>query len=472
MGVARRELLPRLPLQVWLFLSYVVVLSLPFVAVISTGALAWDLVNQTREDLEHQGALVSMVAQERMGDPAKMSEMLALAKAQTLAGIRIVNDAGVVVASSGDTVGEDLSADAEVRTALEGSQGLAIKPRPPVPLSSRRGGGSSFETPSRHADVRVFVAVPIRKDGAVLGAVILSRTPRDDWQTFWSMVPRLSVGGVVALLLTVFLSVFGGWRASRSLNLLARASERIAAGEVGAEEPIADAKGSRIREAAQLAEAMDTMARRLRARLAYITEFAGNVSHEFKTPVSALRGTVELLRDDDAMPPAQRARFLDNALADLDRLSNLVGGLLRLARAEEGGLREDVDLDALVDEGLRRFPGVRCSGSAGAVYGVREQLDAVLVNLVGNAIRHGGPTVSVERFHGDGRAGFVVVDDGSGIDPAHLAQLFDRFFTTDRARGGTGLGLALVKTIAEGHGGGVEVVSRPGETRFRVWVAA
>lgn len=471
MGVTRRELLPRLPLQVWLFLSYIVVLSLPFVAVISTGALAWDLVNQTREDLEHQGALVSMVAQERMGDPAKMSEMLALAKAQTLAGIRIVNDAGVVVASSGDTVGEDLSADAEVRTALEGSQGLAIKPRPPVPLSARRTS-ERFDTPSRHADVRVFVAVPIRKEGTVLGAVILSRTPRDDLQTFWSMVPRLSGGGVVTLLLTVLLSVFGGWRASRSLNLLARASERIAAGEVGADEPIEDAKGSRIREAAQLAEAMDTMARRLRARLAYITEFAGNVSHEFKTPVSALRGTVELLRDDDAMPPAQRARFLDNALVDLDRLSNLVGGLLRLARAEEGGKREDVDLDALISEGLHRFPGVRSSGEAGAVHGVREQLDAVLVNLVGNALRHGGPTVSVERFRGEGRAGFVVVDDGPGIDPAHLAQLFDRFFTTDRARGGTGLGLALVKTIAEGHGGGVEVASRPGETRFRVWVAA
>ncbi len=467
--MTRRELLPRLPLQVWLFLSYVVVLSLPFVAVISTGALAVDLVNQTREDLEHQGALVSMVAQERMGDPAKMSEMLALAKAQTLAGIRIVNDEGVVVASSGDSVGEDLSEDAEVRTALEGSQGLAIKPRPPVPLSARRTT-ERFDTPSRHADVRVFVAVPIRKDGAVLGAVILSRTPRDDLQTFWSMVPRLSVGAVVALLLTVFLAASGGWRASRSLNLLARASERIAAGQVGAEEPIEDAKGSRIREAAQLAEAMDTMARRLRARLAYITEFAGNVSHEFKTPVSALRGTVELLRDDDAMPPAQRARFLDNALADLDRLSNLVGGLLRLARAEEGGPREDLDFDALIEEGLRRFPGVACSGSAGSVHGAREQLDAALANLVGNAVRHGGPNVRVERFRAPGRAGFRVFDDGPGIDPAHVAQLFNRFFTTDRARGGTGLGLALVKTIAEGHGGGVDVESVPGETMFSVWV--
>ena len=58
--------------------------------------------------------------------------------------------------------------------------------------------------------------------------------------------------------------------------------------------------------------------------------------HDLNTPLAIIRGTVELLRDDDAMPPAQRTRFLDNALADLDRLSNLVGGLLRLARAEEG----------------------------------------------------------------------------------------------------------------------------------------
>ncbi len=458
--------LPRLPLQIWLLGSTGLVLTLPLAAVIGTGALAWDLVNQTKEDLEHQGALIAMVAPLRMEHPAEMSALLAEAKAQTLTGIRIVDGAGVVIASSGEGIGEDLSDDAEIRAALAGSKGLAIKPRAPVPL--RKRGADAFEgRQSRHADVRVFVAVPIRDHEEVVGAVILSRTPREEWQTFWQMAPRLSGGAVLALLTAATLSLLVGWRAARSLGLLARASERITAGQTD-EAALEDAKGSRILETARLAETMAAMAARLRARMAYISEFAGNVSHEFKTPVSSLRGTIELLRDDDAMPPDQRARFLDNALADLDRLSNLVGGLLRLARAEEGGTREDVDVDALVDEVAGRLGGVVASGSAGSVAGVREQLTAVVTNLLENAKRHGGSNVRIERWRRGQLAGFDVVDDGPGIDPRHLAQLFERFFTTDRDRGGTGLGLALVKAVAEAHGGSVEVRSKSGETRFVV----
>jgi hypothetical protein len=96
---------PQLPLQLWLLLSYALVLLLPLGALLGTGALAHDLVDQTKEDLEHQGALIAMVAAERMGKPEQMSEMLAAAKEQTLAGIRITDDGGVVVASSGDGVG-------------------------------------------------------------------------------------------------------------------------------------------------------------------------------------------------------------------------------------------------------------------------------------------------------------------------------------------------------------------------------
>lgn len=465
-------LLPRLPLQLWLLASYFLVLSLPLVAVVGTGALAWDLVTQTQEDLEHQGALIAMVAAERMkGKPDGMSELLAEAKAQTLTGIRIVNDRGIVVATSGETLGDDLSDDEEVRAALKGSRGLAIKPRDPVPLSSR-SSYTTRDSKTRHADVRVFVAVPVVKEGEVLGAVVLSRTPREEWQTFWQMAPRLSGGAVVALLSTIVLSLFAGWRASRSLKLLAAASERIAAGQLGTADTFSEAQASRIQETALLGAAMAQMASRLRARLAYISEFAGNVSHEFKTPVSSLRGTIELLRDDEQMPPEQRARFLNNALADLDRLSNLVGGLLRLARAEEGGPRETVDLDALIDELLRRHPGVAVSGAAGSVSGVREQLDTLVTNLVQNALRHGGPNVRVERWRTDTQAGVTVEDDGPGIPAAHLPSLFERFYTTDRARGGTGLGLALVKAIAEAHDGGVSVDSEPGRTRFRAWVRA
>ncbi|MBM4366174.1 MAG: hypothetical protein FJ102_08150 [Deltaproteobacteria bacterium] len=460
--------LPRLPLQLWLLGSYALVFAMPVAALLGTGALAWDLVNQTKEDLEHQGALIAMVAAERMGKPQRMNEMLAAAKQQTLSGIRITDDAGVVVASSGDGVGEDLSDDAEIRAALEGSQGLAIKPRPGA--VGLRGRGLSSQ--SRHADVRVFVAVPITRDGEVLGAVILSRTPREEFQAFWQMAPRLWLGALLAVLSTAVLALLAGHYASRSLRSLGRASERFAAGQLADDGTSADARDSRISETAALADAMEAMAARLRARLAYISEFAGNVSHEFKTPVSSLRGTIELLRDDEAMPAEQRARFLDNALGDLDRLSRLVGGLLRLARAEEGGARETIDALALARDVAQRYANIALSGENVKLVGAREQVETALANLVENARKYGGSGVRIEVFHAPPLAGFRVIDDGPGIDPAHLPRLFERFFTTDRARGGTGLGLALVKAVAEAHGGHARVESRPGRTSFELALRA
>lgn len=460
--------LPRLPLQLWLLVSYALVLVLPGLSLLATGALAWDLVNQTKEDLEHQGALVALMAADRIDQPTALSATLRAAKKETLAGIRVTDDLGVVIASSGDGIGQDLSNDEEIRTALMGSKGMAIKPRPED--VGTRGGTWNRERlsgPSRQASVRVFVAVPILHENEVVGAVILSRTPREEIQAFWQMAPRLWAGVLFSVLSTTALALYAGWRASRSLKLLARASERIAGGNLADDRELAEIGGSRIAETAALAGSMEAMSARLKARLAYISEFAGNVSHEFKTPVSSLRGTVELLKDDDTMPPEQRTRFLDNALGDLDRLSRLVGGLLRLARAEEGGRREDVDLDSLCGEIASRHPGVSFHpGNAGTVNIVREQVEAALVNLVENARKHGGAGVVLATSRDGTVVRIIVKDDGPGIDPTHVPHLFDRFFTTDRAGGGTGLGLALVKAVAEAHGGGVSVQSKAGETCF------
>jgi signal transduction histidine kinase len=224
-----------------------------------------------------------------------------------------------------------------------------------------------------------------------------------------------------------------------------------------------------VREVAGLADSVASMAAQLQARLAYISEFASNVSHEFKTPLATLRGTVELLAEDDEMPTDQRTRFLDNASRELDRLERLVSGLLHLARADEGSEHEAVGLQELLD-GVAAARGVELQGTAGVVSGSRAQLEAVAVNLVDNALTHGGDgvTVRVEAFTTDGRTGFRVVDDGVGITEANLPRIFDRFFTTHRAGGGTGLGLALVRAICERHGGHITARSEAGRTVFEV----
>ncbi len=456
-----------LSLRTWLVASHLVVLFLPLLALVGTGALAWDLRMQTRDDLEHQATLLSLHIGDRLSREKKTLEALELspllekAKDSTLAGFRVTDANGVVVASSAGPSHDDISEDPEVATALAGMPGMAIKARERV--SSTRDLG----TPSRHASVRVFVAIPIEQHGEVVGAVVLSRTPREELQTFYQMAPRLSFGVVFAVVGTIALAFAAGRILSRSLHALAEASHGIATGSDAALLALEPAGRSRVAEARALAAAMGTMSARLRQRLRYISEFAGNVSHEFKTPVSSLRGTVELLRDDDEMPPEQRTKFLDNALADLDRLSRLVGGLLRLARAEEGGARALVELDALADDVAGRSGAAR-AGSGARVDVNREQLESAITNLVENAVRHGGANVVVRTWSSPRETGVDVEDDGPGISPANLPKIWDRFFTTDRAKGGTGLGLALVRAVAETHGGSVDVESRPGFTRFRV----
>jgi signal transduction histidine kinase len=228
---------------------------------------------------------------------------------------------------------------------------------------------------------------------------------------------------------------------------------------------------SHVIEVAGLANDIGALNDRLRERLAYITEFAGNVSHEFKTPITTLRGSVELLRDDEEMPAEQRVRFLDNALVELDRMERLVGGLLALARAGEQAPHGPIDLDALARRVVERHPEVTVVPGAATAMGEGGQLEAALDNLVDNAVHHGGgAAVRVVGWSESNRTGLDVIDEGPGISEANLGRVFDRFFTTDRGSGGIGLGLSLSQAVCRAHGGGIEVESRPGRTKFRVFL--
>jgi len=466
------------PLHDWLLVTHLVAFALPVLVLIGTGALATDLRNQTVDDIAHQAVLLALHIEDRLAateEPGPqaldtvasgLSPLLSTAKVRTLAGYRVIDAAGTVIASSNGTTGDSLAGDPEVARVIESARNNW--------WWKERDAGNSMRTPlaspSRRATVRMFVAEPVMWKGTVLGAVVVSRTPREELQAFWHMAPRLSVGVMFGLAFTVGLAVLSGRVLSRSLRSLSAASHRMAAGDLNAIGDLATAQASRVLEARELAGAMGSMATRLQTRLKYIGEFASHVSHEFKTPVSSLRGTVELLLDDDEMPPATRERFLTNALADLDRLTRMVSGLLRLARAEEGGGRRVCAVEEVAREALERHRYVSLSGAGGLVDANAEQLGMVVHNLLENARRYGGTdaSVSLRLWANDDETGVEVHDDGPGISEANLPQVFDRFFTTGRERGGTGLGLALVRAIVQAHGGVVSVTSQPGQTVFRV----
>ena len=231
--MSRRPTRLVLPLQAWLTLSHTAMLVLPVVAVVATGALASDLRGQTRDDLMHQGQVMAemLSAALHAGDSLEglaqgLGPRLERLRTQNLASWRVVDVEGRVLATSGDSLGESIGERDEVAEALGGQVGHAMRARPPM---SRR---QSMRGPSRFADVRLFVAVPILHGGDVQGAVVLARTPREELQAFVHLGPRAHVGVLLLLVLIWVPTLAYGYLFSRSLRALARVSDRLASGTV------------------------------------------------------------------------------------------------------------------------------------------------------------------------------------------------------------------------------------------------
>ncbi len=216
-------------------------------------------------------------------------------------------------------------------------------------------------------------------------------------------------------------------------------------------------------------------------------DFVANVSHELKTPLAAIRGFAETLRDGALDEPPTARRFTDRILSQCRRLQELLDDLLILSRLEgvDAALdREPVDLDAVARRAVELLaPAARekrveieiQAEPVPAVQGDAGNLERLLLNLLDNAIKYNRPdgkiTVRVARCGAE--ALLEVNDTGIGIPAESIPRIFERFYRVDKGRareeGGTGLGLAIVKHIAQAHGGQVDVESRAGRgSTFRV----
>ena len=219
-------------------------------------------------------------------------------------------------------------------------------------------------------------------------------------------------------------------------------------------------------------------------------DFVANVSHELKTPLTALMGYIETLRGPAREDAAARERFLAVMDREARRMSRLVSNLLSLSRVEAEARvrpRGTCDLSAVARAAatpLRARGGDRIAvtGGPAAVRGDSDQLIQVATNLMENALRYGGRDGAVRVEVSDPGAGalipgparrLAVADEGEGIAAHHLPRLTERFYRVDahrsRAEGGTGLGLAIVKHIVARHRGRMRIESAPGEgTRVTV----
>jgi len=233
----------------------------------------------------------------------------------------------------------------------------------------------------------------------------------------------------------------------------------------------------------------DMTSRKVAERLQ--SRFISNVSHEFKTPLTSIRGYAETLlddlEDDDVLDPVKK-KYLDRILSGTTQLEAIVTDLLDLGHlAEAGRLKRASDPVELGEICRQAIATVEPQARAKAVQlellcdthlvlrGDAHKLMRAVLNLVSNAVKYGPPvaTVQVILSRHEDEAWIEVQDQGKGIPEEKRGNLFERFYRVDEGRsremGGTGLGLAIVKEVAEVHGGSIELVSVEGQgARFRI----
>jgi two-component system phosphate regulon sensor histidine kinase PhoR len=215
-------------------------------------------------------------------------------------------------------------------------------------------------------------------------------------------------------------------------------------------------------------------------------DFVANVSHELKTPLAAIRGMAETLRDGALADGATAERFVGRILDQCARLQALLEDLLTLSRLESppgAAEPQPVELaslarmaaEVIAPRAAERGVTLDVAASETVLPGDADALERLLLNLLANAVMYNQPggAVHLSIAATDDEATIEVRDTGIGIPAEHLPRIFERFYRVDRARsrgeGGTGLGLAIVKHVAQAHGGRVEVESEPGAgSTFRV----
>ena len=353
----------------------------------------------------------------------------------------------------------------------------------------------SGEDPRRtHPQARVggpVVTAPIQVANELRGMVVMPPPPGSAGMVR-EIGRLLSLPGTLLLLaVTALAAVVIFAPARRRLRALEDAATRLGAGDLKARAPETGRD-----EIARVAHAFNRMAAELAARAEALRtadrlrrQMFADVSHELKTPLTAMRGYLDTLHMPEvALDASTRDRYLNIVRRETGRLERLVSALLDLARYENAVASFDVrvfEIERVFSHVVERHERdarsrgiglqVHIAPSADQLVGDPGRIEQVIDNLVTNALRYTpeGGTIELHAAPANGGARLSVVDSGAGIAPEHLHHVFDRFYKVDASRtgsanGGSGLGLSIAKAIVEQHGGTIDVFSRPGRTEFRI----
>jgi heavy metal sensor kinase len=348
-----------------------------------------------------------------------------------------------------------------------------------TPAQLRRARHSSVLVP-RSGDGNEalrLLAMPVRAQEQHLVVVVgASLVARD--QALSNLQTELLIGGPFALLLASLIGYLVAAAALRPVEQMRSRADAISARDLSERLPVSLARD----EIAALGTTLNELLDRIETARTRERRFVADASHELRTPLALVRAEIEL-----ALEPHRTEASLEGALRSVgeeaDRLSQLAEDLLLLARLDEGVLtlqREATGIGMVIDGIATRFErrardaGRRIETDATrlVVDIDRPRLEQALANLIENALRHGSGTIRVTVIERRGRAEIHVTDEGSGFPAGFAARAFERFSRADDARSGpgAGLGLAIVRMVAEAHGGEAGVSSR-GEGGADIWIA-
>jgi two-component system sensor histidine kinase CreC len=365
-----------------------------------------------------------------------------------------VTDArGVVVYdSTGADLGRDYASWRDVNRALRGEYGAR---------ATRRD-------PSDHYSSIFYVAVPLRRDGRVTGVLAVGKQARDVKHVIADLQRTIALAGLAALAAALAGGLALSTWVAGPVQRLGDYARAVAAGE----RPSRPALGTG--EMESLGRAFESMRDALDGRRD-VEGYVRSLTHETKTPLSAIRASAELL--DEGLPPEEARRFLTSIRSEVERLQQLVDRMLELSALEARRSLEapvPIDLGDVVAEvaasaaPLARQKGVRLevgATDAPALLGDRLLVRQALMNLVHNAIRwtpaQGEVRIDVERE--PGHVAVHVADTGAGVPDYALPRVFERFYSVPVGgeSKGNGLGLAFVREIATLHGGTATLANRP-----------
>jgi two-component system, OmpR family, sensor kinase len=374
-----------------------------------------------------------------------------------------------------DTSGKVLALSDVARTLSAAALERLTAPLDTLPLT-RHTGVLSLGSPV--GDAR-YLVVPVANAGPVVGGLLVATPtrqasfgPEDLLRSMLLIGPVILIGAVLV----------GYWLAGTSLRPVETIMDEVDAITDGTSLHRRLAVPISGDEMARLAATVNGMLARLEQSFGSLHRFTADASHELKTPLMVLRAGVERALTHPGTP-AEILQSLDETLAQINQMTEMVENLLTLARADEGRAPlavEESDLRELVADVAETAGMLGEQAGVTTVHSIpdapvqlsvdRHRIREMLLNMVTNAIKYTpkGGSIALGLTEDDDAVTITVQDSGIGIAPGDLPHIFDRFWRADPARSrtgdrpGTGLGLAITKWIAEAHGGTITVQSRPG----------